>query len=196
MTCPVRLTSGPPELPGLMAASVCTKSSYMFMSKLRPLPLMMPWVTEPIRPNGAPTARTRSPISILLLSPSFRKGRLPLASRRTMARSVLGSVLMFFEVNLRPSLSCTVTSSAPSTTWLLVRTMPMGSTRTPEPKPRRRGSPRPGASANCCGRLSSKGRRKFSGRGGALRPRQRGRVALPRASMLTTAGSTCLTMAR
>jgi len=39
--------------------------SYMLMlSPLRPLALMMPCVTEPARPNGAPTASTRSPISM------------------------------------------------------------------------------------------------------------------------------------
>ena len=37
ITLPSRLTSGPPQLPGLMAASVCRKSSYMFMRRLRPL---------------------------------------------------------------------------------------------------------------------------------------------------------------
>ena len=53
MTRPSRLTSGPPELPGLIAASVCKKSSYIFMLRLRPLALTMPLVTEPARPNGA-----------------------------------------------------------------------------------------------------------------------------------------------
>ena len=72
ITWPAMLISGPPLLPGLMAASVCKKSSYMFMWRLRPFALMMPDVTVPVRPNGAPTASTRSPISIWSLSPNCR----------------------------------------------------------------------------------------------------------------------------
>src|SRR5205823_3598001 len=51
------------------------------------------------------------------LAPNSRKGRSPLASMRTMARSVLGSTLTSLEGNLRPSASTTSTWSAPSTTW-------------------------------------------------------------------------------
>ena len=138
MAWPARLTSGPPLLPGLMAASVCKKSSYIArLMPLRPLPLMMPCVTEPARPNGAPTASTRSPISIWSLSPRGRWGRSLTPLRRMIAMSVLGSALKSRDVKRRPSWNSTVNSSAPATTWLLVRTMPLGSMTKPEPWPRR-----------------------------------------------------------
>ena len=67
-TSPRRFTSGPPLLPGLMAASVWMKfwssSSSSPRSRLcRPLALTMPRVTLWLRPNGLPTASTKSPIS-------------------------------------------------------------------------------------------------------------------------------------
>ena len=55
-TSPCMFTSGPPELPGLMAASVCKKSSNGPWSSCRALALMMPAVTVACRPNGEPTA--------------------------------------------------------------------------------------------------------------------------------------------
>ena len=66
-TSPRALTSGPPELPGLIDASVCTASCR------RPLPsrtsrssaLTMPAVTVPDRPNGEPTASTGSPTRVV-----------------------------------------------------------------------------------------------------------------------------------
>ena len=73
MTLPSRLTSGPPELPGLMAASVWRKSSYMFMCRpSRPLA-----ADDAVRDGAGqaerrPTARTRSPISMASLSPNSR----------------------------------------------------------------------------------------------------------------------------
>ena len=67
--------SGPPLLPGLMAASVCRKS-WLSMSDVspsfsdrRPLALMIPSVTDWLRPNGLPIASTMWPISTLSLSP-------------------------------------------------------------------------------------------------------------------------------
>ena len=68
MTAPLTLTSGPPELPGLIAASVWMKSwmlrSLVFGSaSVRPFALMMPDVTVKVRfsPSGLPTASTHSP---------------------------------------------------------------------------------------------------------------------------------------
>ena len=68
MTVPLTLTSGPPELPGLIAASVWMKS-WMLRSlvlgsaSVRPFALMMPEVTVKVRfsPSGLPTASTHSP---------------------------------------------------------------------------------------------------------------------------------------
>ena len=58
MTSPFRLKSGPPELPGLIAASVCRKIS---PSKLRFRVLTIPCETLRSRPRGLPTAKTPSP---------------------------------------------------------------------------------------------------------------------------------------
>jgi len=60
MTSPCMLTSGPPELPGLMAASVWMKSSNGPWPMLRALALTMPAVTVACRPKGEPTAMTQS----------------------------------------------------------------------------------------------------------------------------------------
>ena len=69
ITSPDMLTSGPPELPGLMAASVCRKSSNGPWPIERPLALMMPAVTVCWRPNGEPMASTQSPTFSLSESP-------------------------------------------------------------------------------------------------------------------------------
>ena len=56
---PRRLTSAPPELPGLIDASVWIKSSYPFGFKPdRPSPLIIPEVTVCSSPNGLPMAMT------------------------------------------------------------------------------------------------------------------------------------------
>ena len=71
---PDMLTSGPPELPGLMAASVWRKSSKGPWPMERPLALMMPAVTVCCRPNGEPIASTQSPTLTLSESPSTAEG--------------------------------------------------------------------------------------------------------------------------
>src|SRR4051794_4914559 len=53
----------------------------------------------------------------------------------TTARSVDGSVPWIVALNARPSERVTVSSLAPETTWLLVRTWPESSMMTPEPSP-------------------------------------------------------------
>jgi len=56
---PFRFTRAPPELPGLMEASVWMKSSYPSMPRpLRPRALTMPEVTVWPRPKGLPMATT------------------------------------------------------------------------------------------------------------------------------------------
>ena len=68
-TWPCRLTSGPPELPGLIAASVCTALMY---DESPPSPtvtgrstaLTMPEVTVAESPSGEPIATTVSPTRI------------------------------------------------------------------------------------------------------------------------------------
>ena len=55
-------TNAPPELPGLMAASVWMKFSKVLMPKrLRPNADTMPLVTVWPTPNGLPIASRRSP---------------------------------------------------------------------------------------------------------------------------------------
>ena len=59
ITSPAMLNSGPPELPGLMAASVWMKSSKGPAPISRPRAEMMPEVTLPPRPKGLPAASTQ-----------------------------------------------------------------------------------------------------------------------------------------
>src|SRR5207245_2532377 len=135
MTSPCMFTRGPPELPGLIAASVWTKSSNGPWPIWRALALMIPAVTVAWRPNGDPTARTQSPTWARSESPSFaaRNVDLPSSSRST-ARSVFLSTPRIFALCLPPSSVITSMSVARSTTWALVRAIPFGSTMTPEPR--------------------------------------------------------------
>ena len=60
MTCPSRSSSGPPELPGLMGASVCTTSGMeygpLLLRMVRPSALTMPLVRVKSCPKGLPMA--------------------------------------------------------------------------------------------------------------------------------------------
>src|SRR5260370_14762640 len=59
ITSPSMLTRGPPELPGLMAASVWMKDwNWRFGTMLRPLAETMPAVTGARDPKGLPNPRT------------------------------------------------------------------------------------------------------------------------------------------
>ena len=80
----------------------------------------MPVVTVWPMPNGLPIASTTSPTSTLSLSAIGTAGR-SLASILITATSLFGSRPTTLAVNSRPSCRATFTSSAPSTTWLLVR---------------------------------------------------------------------------
>ena len=101
ITSPVALTSGPPELPGLIEASVCTMSKYADgpsprATRLRPTPLMTPAVTlgselPSMKPYGLPIAIAHSPTSRLSLSPSGATGRFAALTFNT-ARSFVSSV--------------------------------------------------------------------------------------------------------
>ncbi len=120
--CPLTSTSAPPELPGLMAASVWMKFSKVLMpSCVRPSALTMPLVTVCPTPNGLPMASTWSPISRASELPNVITGR-SVNSIFRMARSVSGSVPITLAALLRPSLRMTSISSASSITWLLVNT--------------------------------------------------------------------------
>ena len=118
---PLTSVSAPPELPGLIAASVWMKFSKVLMpSWLRPSALTMPLVTVWPTPNGLPIASTLSPTSSWSELPSTITGSLSSVIFST-ARSVSGSVPITLAWVRRLSLSITSISSAPSTTWLLVR---------------------------------------------------------------------------
>src|SRR5207302_1156890 len=135
MTSPCMFTSGPPELPGLMAASVWMKSSNGPWPMLRALALTIPAVTVACRPNGEPTAMTQSPTCILSESPrrAYLNWPLPSSSLST-ARSVFLSRPTTFALCLLPSRVMTSISVAFSTTCELVSAIPVASTITPEPR--------------------------------------------------------------
>ena len=78
MTSPRTFNSGPPELPGLIAASVWITSDRrcgVTGNGSRPVALMTPTLTVCASPNGLPIAITQSPGSIWLESPNFASGR-------------------------------------------------------------------------------------------------------------------------
>ena len=81
----------------------------------------MPAVTVLSRPNGEPMAITHSPTFRRSTLPILTNGR-PVASILSSATSVRWSLPMILALNSRLSVSVTVTSSAPSTTWALVIT--------------------------------------------------------------------------
>ena len=92
-TAPSMSTSAPPELPGLMAASVWMKKPESLMPRLvRASAETMPLVTVWPTPNGLPTASTRSPTSSASESPKSSTGKSsPPFSIFSTARSVRSS---------------------------------------------------------------------------------------------------------
>mmetsp|Transcript_1145 Transcript_1145/g.2772 ORF Transcript_1145/g.2772 Transcript_1145/m.2772 type:complete len:222 (+) Transcript_1145:429-1094(+) len=159
-TSPAALRSGPPELPGLMAQSVCRNSTRLSgmptSALLRRRLLMMPSVKVLSSPNGFPTAITQSPTPKLFESPSFTDGRrAPTKSSlkrcaepsesssviRTSARSAASSAPTIVPSYLAPFVKLTRTRLAPATTWLFVTTSPFRASQTkPEPWPLLSGS--------------------------------------------------------
>src|ERR1700747_3248806 len=77
ITSPARLNMGPPELPRLIDASVCKKSSYGPEWISRAVAEMIPEVTVPPRPKGLPIASTQSPTRALEESPQSAAGSGP-----------------------------------------------------------------------------------------------------------------------
>src|SRR5688572_6453955 len=133
MRLPPVSTRAPPELPGLMAASVCMKRPNGLAGAIsRPTALMMPMVTVWPTLKGSPMARTRSPTRAWSDCPKVMAVR-PGELTRTTARSVSGSDPTIFPGTVRPSWSVTWMSVTPSTTWSLVRMYPSRLTITPEP---------------------------------------------------------------
>ena len=172
---PSRFSRGPPELPGLMAASVCMKSwksrSRPRARRWRPLALTMPNVTVWLRPKELPMAKTHSPTSSASESASLMKGNASSRSIFATATSEPGSVPITFAFNSLPldSVTSIMPSLASLTRWLLVNKYPSGEMMKPVPRARslRKCGLRPrGPRRNMSNKSSSKGyhwgRLKFS----------------------------------
>ena len=115
MTSPAEETSGPPELPGLSAASVCTTSSIIRPApdcSVRPSAEMTPVVTVASKPSGLPIAIAICPRFSFEELPSFAAGRAALESMRNSARSVSGSSPSTLAERRRPSSVVTSTRLA------------------------------------------------------------------------------------
>ncbi len=116
-TSPAMLMSGPPELPGLMAASVWMKSKPGAATvRGAPLRLTIPNETECSSPKGCPSASTNSPTRMRLESPSGSTGSPEAPSIFSTARSTRASLPSTLARKRRPSKSRTWTEFAPSTT--------------------------------------------------------------------------------
>ena len=143
ITCPAASTSGPPELPGLIAASVWIAEVNVVSepSVSSPVALTgrssaetMPVVTVFSRPSGVPRAITGWPTTTVEESAKVAGCRSSGgSSRRITARSVEGSVPTTLAAKLRPSLVVTCRDSASPATWSLVRIVPSSSRTTPVP---------------------------------------------------------------
>ena len=132
MSSPSPLTSAPPELPELMAASVwmrplrveldwpapppCSPETVMDRSRAETMPV----VTVPSRPSGEPIATAMSPTCTALESAKVTGVRSSPPFTWMTARSWVASVATMVASLVVPSEKRTSTDCAPSTTWLLV----------------------------------------------------------------------------
>ena len=131
MTAPLAATSAPPELPGLIGASVWTALITALVSLPSPASrtgrsraLTMPLVTVPASPSGEPMATTGSPTTTSSESPSDAATSPGFSTLRT-AMSLAGSRPTMRAAEPLPSkktarISAPSTPSAPETTWLFV----------------------------------------------------------------------------
>ena len=145
-TSPCDDTSGPPELPGLSAASVWITSSIsrpLRERSERPSAETTPVVTVDSKPSGLPMAITSWPRLSRLESPSGAAGSVTAsidAEQRQIGVGIVADqpraqVLAVGggHVDARGSAG----GAAAPATWLLVRMSPSGATTTPEPVPPR-----------------------------------------------------------
>jgi len=125
MTSPLRFKSGPPLLPGLIAASVCRKSKYASPPPIgfsgtsfvvRPRAERMPADTVCVSPSGLPIATTQSPTATDSLSPSGMGSMPSGGSIFTTATSVVGSVPTIFPSTVLSLESTTSIAFPPDTT--------------------------------------------------------------------------------
>ncbi len=117
ITRPWMSVSGPPLLPGLMAASTWMKFSYSMSASpaVRPTPETMPLDMLKRKSNGLPNANTRSPCSGISLERWAGRRSPPLTSSTAM--SVLRSTPTRRAGMRAPSWSCTSMRCAPSPRW-------------------------------------------------------------------------------
>mmetsp|Transcript_20262 Transcript_20262/g.68549 ORF Transcript_20262/g.68549 Transcript_20262/m.68549 type:complete len:373 (-) Transcript_20262:418-1536(-) len=176
-------TSGPPELPGLIAASVCMKLTFLFgmptSAAERDSDEMMPSVTVESSPTALPMAIAQSPTCSSSERPSGAVGSgFPDGLMRMAAKSMKSSVPLTRPSNVRPSMRVTVTLAAFFTTWALVMMSPSSDRMTPEPCPDSRRCPSPSPP-----------------RSGKRYPSSAGRSTSRSVSMRTTEGPTACTAA-
>ncbi len=112
--------SGPPELPGLMAASVWMYESKEALKIFRPFDETTPTVTVWSKCSGLPMAQTQSPTRKRSESPRGTTGS-PSAVIFSRARSVLGSAPTRVAANSRLSERRTRILAGPGTMWWFVR---------------------------------------------------------------------------
>ncbi len=121
ITSPPTFSSGPPELPGLIGASVCST-----LSIVKPLGAVIwrcsaeitPVVSVRSRSNGLPIAYTGSPTWTALESPSVSGCSVrPSVEMCSTARSLEGSLPTTLASTDLPFSKLTVTLTAFSTTW-------------------------------------------------------------------------------
>ncbi len=117
---PFMFTSAPPELPGLIAASVWIASSTVFWLRRSPpaatgrfSALTMPTVTVPSSPSGEPIATTSCPTRRSADEPSAIGVRSDTPSAFTTAMSLEGSVPITLNGAVRPSAKVTLVCGRP-----------------------------------------------------------------------------------
>ena len=127
ISSPCPLTSAPPELPGLIDASVWIRSprTPVCPPRVRLVAETMPVVTVPSRPNGLPMATVVSP-TVASSVANGTVGRSTASICRT-ATSVVGSVPTTWASWVSPLGRVTWTATASATTWLLVTSRPSAS---------------------------------------------------------------------
>src|SRR5207302_1387470 len=145
MSWALQLTSAPPLLPGLIAASVCSADTSSAVwplspgtSMVRSSALTIPEVTVFDSPSGAPSATTGWPTTTSLEEPNGITGSDGCPSTLMTARSAFGSRPVMVAGVVWPSLNSTSTcppSAAMETTWLLVRMYPLLRMTSPDPVP-------------------------------------------------------------
>src|SRR6201999_156545 len=137
ITSPSPSSSGPPELPGLTAASVWIAWATvkpLGASIVRSSPETTPVEKLQAYTKGAPIAATEAPTLSAEESPSSSGwSSSPSGSKRIAARSLASSVPSTSALRVLPSWRITSTEVASSTTWAAVTTVPSSSTSKPEP---------------------------------------------------------------